>query len=350
MFLLDSLLRRFVSVGTLTVIDPHGQTTVYAGAPGPIVTVRLKDPSLAWKLFINPELHAGEAYMAGTLVVEHGTIRDFLTLFALNSGNLRSHPVQQFVRTGMKKIKRLQQRNTLKASRSNVRHHYDLSNAFYKLWLDEGMNYSCAYFAQANDTLEQAQQNKLRHIAAKLDVKPGQQVLDIGCGWGGMALYLAENLNANVLGVTLSQQQLDHARNSAKERGLDARVRFELMDYRHVQGTFDRIVSIGMFEHVGVQYFPAFFGSIKTLLKDDGLALVHSIGRKAGPGQTGAWVRRHIFPGGYSPALSETLVAIEKSGLWVTDIEILRLALCKNPGRMGAAFPGAEAHNRDNDG
>jgi cyclopropane-fatty-acyl-phospholipid synthase len=229
----------------------------------------------------------------------------------------------------MKKVKRLRQRNTAKASSANVRHHYDLSNDFYRLWLDEDMHYSCAYFSSAADTLEQAQQNKLRHIVSKLDLKPGHRVLDIGCGWGGMALYLAAVADVEVLGVTLSQEQLALAQERARARGLERRVRFELKDYRHVQGSFDRIVSVGMFEHVGVQYFGEYFGTIRKLLADDGLALVHSIGRKGGPGQTGAWVRRYIFPGGYSPALSETLTAIEKSGLWVTDIEILRLHYAK---------------------
>jgi cyclopropane-fatty-acyl-phospholipid synthase len=323
--LLNSLLKRFVRRGSLTVTDARGHTSTYAGGEGPQVAVRLKDPSLSWKLFVNPELHAGEAYMNGTLAIEQGTIRDFLTLFALNSGNLRSHPLQQLLRGTMKRAKRLKQRNTTNAASANVRHHYDLSNDFYRLWLDKDMHYSCAYFISEDDTLEQAQQNKLRHIAAKLDLKPGQRVLDIGCGWGGMALYLAAVADVEVIGVTLSKEQLALAQKRARERGLDKRVRFELMDYRHVQGPFDRIVSVGMFEHVGVQYFAEYFGAISRLLKDDGIALVHSIGRKAGPGQTGAWIRRYIFPGGYSPALSETLAAVERSGLWVTDIEILRL-------------------------
>jgi cyclopropane-fatty-acyl-phospholipid synthase len=326
---LDSLLKRFVQRGSLTVTDSRGRSSTYSGGEGPRVAMRLTDPSLSWKLFVNPELHAGEAYMNGTLVIEKGTIRDFLTLFALNSGNLRSHPLQQLVRGTMKRLKRFKQRNTAKASSANVQHHYDLSNDFYRLWLDQDMHYSCAYFADEDDTLEQAQQNKLRHIAAKLDLKPGQRVLDIGCGWGGMALYLAAVADVEVVGVTLSKEQLALAQERAKARGLDKRVRFELMDYRHVEGPFDRIVSVGMFEHVGVQYFGEYFGTISKLLKDDGIALVHSIGRKAGPGQTGAWVRRYIFPGGYSPALSETLAAVEKTGLWVTDIEILRLHYAK---------------------
>jgi cyclopropane-fatty-acyl-phospholipid synthase len=328
-YLLDQLLKRVIKTGVLTVIDVAGVAHLYGNPGGPTATVRLKDKSLYFKLFTNPELHAGEAYMNGTLVVEEGTLRDFLTLFATNRGALRGHPVQRLVRGTMKKLKRLKQRNTVSASGANVRHHYDLSNDFYMLWLDEDMHYSCAYFTTPDDTLEQAQQNKLRHIAAKLDLKPGMRVLDIGCGWGGNALYLAKATGAEVLGITLSKEQYELARQKAEQRGLSHRVRFELIDYREVQGTFDRVVSIGMFEHVGIQQFETYFKKISDLLAPDGLAVVHSIGRKGGPGQTGAWIRRYIFPGGYSPALSETLTAVEKSGLWVTDIEILRLHYAK---------------------
>jgi cyclopropane-fatty-acyl-phospholipid synthase len=324
-FLLDQLLRRIIRNGVLTVVDAGGVSHAYGTEGLPHVAIRLKDKSLHHKLFTNPELHAGEAYMNGTLVIEHGTLRDFLTLFAMNRETLRRHPMQKLVRGSMKKLKRWKQRNSEAASSANVRHHYDLSNNFYKLWLDSDMHYSCAYFAKPDDTLEQAQQNKLRHIAAKLDLKTGQRVLDIGCGWGGNALYLAKVADVEVLGITLSTEQHAFATERAKQRGLEKRVRFELIDYRQVQGPFDRIVSIGMFEHVGIQQFDTYFTKIRDLLTPNGLALVHSIGRKGGPGQTGAWVRRYIFPGGYSPALSETLAAVERAGLWTTDIEILRL-------------------------
>ena len=329
MYLLDKMLSRAVEVGRLEVIDASGARHVYEGTPGSRVVVRLKDPKAQQKLLLNPELYVGEAYMDGQLVIEEGSLRDFLTLFADNRTSFRGQPHQKLVRGITKKLKRFIQRNTVTRSRENVRHHYDLSNAFYRLWLDQDMLYSCAYFSSADDTLEQAQQNKLRHIAAKLDLKPGQRVLDIGCGWGAMALYLAKIADVKVVGITLSTEQLALAREQAKQRGLDDRVSFELMDYREVQGQFDRIVSVGMFEHVGVAQFEVYFRKIKDLLTDDGLALVHSIGRKGGPGQTGAWVRRYIFPGGYSPALSETLQSIERCGLWVTDIEILRLHYAK---------------------
>jgi cyclopropane-fatty-acyl-phospholipid synthase len=344
MRLLDGLLKQFVAVGTLEVTDAGGIRHSYVGTATPHIAIRLTDTSLDRKLFLNPELHAGEAYMNGTLVIERGTIRDFLTLFALNNGRLRNHPIQRIVRGAMKKLKRLRQRNSATASRANVRHHYDLSNDFYRLWLDDDMNYSCAYFANDDDTLERAQQRKLRHIASKLDLKPGQRILDIGCGWGGMALYLAAQADVQVLGVTLSTEQLALARQRAAERGLSDRVKFELIDYRAVTGTFDRVVSIGMFEHVGVTHFDDYFRTIKRLLTADGLALVHSIGRKAGPGQTGAWVRRYIFPGGYSPALSETLAAVEKTGLWVTDIEILRLHYAKTLAEWERRF---QTHRHD---
>jgi cyclopropane-fatty-acyl-phospholipid synthase len=329
LFLLNTMLSRAITTGRLEIVDAAGARHIYEGKPGSQVTVRLNDASLHQKLFLNPELHVGEAYMDGRLTLERGSIRDLLTLFAENRTGFRGHPLQKLLRGSAKKVKRLLQRNSVKKSRENVRHHYDLSNAFYKLWLDRDMVYSCAYFSSPDDTLEQAQQNKLRHIAAKLDLKPGQRILDIGCGWGAMALYLARVADVSVVAVTLSTEQLAFAREEAKRRGLADRVSFELIDYREVKGPFDRIVSVGMFEHVGVQQFDAYFNKIKELLTEDGVALVHSIGRKGGPGQTGAWVRRYIFPGGYSPALSETLQAIERSGLWVTDIEILRLHYAK---------------------
>jgi cyclopropane-fatty-acyl-phospholipid synthase len=325
MFLIDQMMRRMVRIGTLKVIDAGGKEHLYAGTPSPSATVRINDPKLYLNLFFNPELYAGEAYMDGTLVVEQGSLRDFLTVFALNRNALRSQPWQRNLRKLRKTLRRLYQRNTAEKSRKNVAHHYDLSNDFYKLFLDKDMSYSCAYYTSPDNTLEVAQENKLRHIAAKLDLKPGQRVLDIGCGWGAMAIYIAEHYNVEVLGVTLSVEQHALATRRAIERGLSERVRFELRDYRDVKGPFDRIVSIGMFEHVGLNHFDEFFQKVAELLPSDGVALLHSIGRKGGPGTTGAWIRKYIFPGSYPPALSETMPAIERAGLWTTDIEILRL-------------------------
>jgi cyclopropane-fatty-acyl-phospholipid synthase len=330
MQLLKTLLTRFVQVGTLLVVDVDGKSHVFTGpTPGPKVGIRLLDRKLYRTLFIHPELHAGEAYMDGTLVMEGCTIREFLEFSEINGNNLRKYPLQKILQKGLKGIRKLHQRNDAKSARAHVHHHYDLSNELYKSFLDKDMHYSCAYFVNDKHSLEVAQQDKLRHIAAKLDLKPAQRVLDIGCGWGGMALYLAAVANVEVLGVTLSTEQLALARQRAKERGLEKRVKFELMDYRDVEGTFDRIVSVGMFEHVGIVHYDEFFRKVRELLKPDGVALLHSIGRKSGPGTTGAWVRKHIFPGGYSPALSEVMASVERSKLWVTDIEILRLHYAK---------------------
>lgn len=329
MRLLDHAMRRFVRTGTLNVIDADGKLHVFAATPTPRVTIRLKDRRLHRDLFFNPELRTGEAYMDGTLVIEEGTLRDLLTLYALNRTHLRALPLQKALRNATRALRRFYQRNPAATSRKNVAHHYDLSNELYQLFLDTDLNYSCAYFISPDDTLEVAQQNKLRHIASKLALKPGQKVLDIGSGWGGMAMYLAKAADVEVTGVTLSVEQHALATSRATERGLSDRVRFELKDYRHVTGKFDRIVSVGMFEHVGIGHYDEFFGKISELLTDDGVALLHSIGRKGGAGSTGAWVRKYIFPGGYSPALSETFPAIERASLWATDIEIWRLHYAK---------------------
>lgn len=325
MKLLGHAMRRFVRTGTLRIIDADGVRHEFAASASPAVTVRLTDRRLHRDLFINPELRTGEAYMDGTLVIEEGSLRDLLTLYALNRSGLRRQPVQKTLRRFYKRFRNFYQRNTLARSRQNVAHHYDMSNEVYKLFLDEDLNYSCAYFLSPDDSIATAQRNKLRHIAAKLMLKPGQKVLDIGSGWGGMAMYLAEHAGVDVTGVTLSVEQQALATKRAAERGLSDRVRFLLKDYREVTGKFDRIVSVGMFEHVGIGQYPTFFKKVSELLADDGVALLHSIGRKSGPGATGAWIRKYIFPGGYSPALSETMSAVEGASLWVTDIEIFRL-------------------------
>ena len=324
MRLLNSMLSRFVKCGTLRVVDAHGKVHIHQGGPGPEVTVRFTDPKLPGSLFFKPELRAGEAYMDGTLVVEEGGIRGLLLLFALNRGNLRGQPLQRCLNFARWAFRALQQWNPPRRARAHVAHHYDLSNDLYRLFLGDDLIYSCAYFLKPDETLEDAQRNKLRHVAAKLDLRPGQRVLDIGCGWGAMAFYLAEIAEVEVVGITLSTYQQTLATQRAEARGLGDRVRFELKDYRDVTGRFDRIVSIGMFEHVGVLNYPVFFNTLADLLADDGVALLHSIGGMAGPGATGPWFRKYIFPGGYAPALSETLISVERAGLWVTDIEVLR--------------------------
>lgn len=319
------MMSRFVKVGQLTIIDADGNHHLHGPGGKPRATIRLTDKTLYRTLFLNPELKAGEAYMDGTLICEEGGIRDLLKVFLHNRGGLRSHPIQKVLNRTLKKLKKLHQRNKKSNARTNVQHHYDLSNDFYRLFLDEDLQYSCAYWPSLDITLEEAQRLKKKHIAEKLCLKPGQTVLDIGCGWGGMAIYLAQNYDVKVVGATLSNEQLSLGRERVKELGLEDKVDLRLVDYRDLDQNFDRIVSVGMFEHVGVAHYEEYFSKIKSLLTEDGIALVHSIGRKGGPGTTGAWIRKYIFPGGYSPALSETFAEIEKAKLWVTDCEILRL-------------------------
>ena len=325
MFPLSHMMKSFVRVGTLKVIDAGGRVHVFSGAPGPNVTMRLSDKSLYHKLVFNPELNAGEAYMDGRLTFEDSTLRDFLTLISINRISLGSYPVQKVLRRVSRFFKRFQQANPIGKAQQNVAHHYDLGNEFFRLFLDEGMQYSCAYFLSDDDTLEQAQRNKLRLLAAKLDLSPGLRVLDIGCGWGELALYLAAVSDVEVVGVTLSKEQYERAQSRAQSAGMGDRVRFELKDYREVAGRFDRIVSVGMFEHVGVHHYGEFFAKINDLLDDDGIALIHSIGHMSPPGTASPWLRKYIFPGAYSPALSEVFDAVERNSLWVTDLEILRL-------------------------
>lgn len=330
MKLLAPLMRRFVSSGRLTIIDHLDNRHEFGPGGEPSATIRLTDPSLYRKLFFNPELYAGEAYMNGTLIVEDGGIRRFLEVFAHNRDGLRKGPVRQRIKTLQKTFRKTMQRNKRDASSKNVEAHYDLSNDLYRLFLDPDMQYSCAYWPTdikplADITLEEAQLAKKRHIAAKLRLEPGQRVLDIGCGWGGMAMHLAKEHDVSVVGVTLSHDQYALARHRVEAAGLQDKVDIRLQDYRDCKGPFDRVVSVGMFEHVGVGHFEEYFSKIRDVLTDDGCALVHSIGRKGGPGTTGKWIRKYIFPGGYSPALSETFATIEKAGLWVTDMEILRL-------------------------
>ena len=320
--LLQRLLDALVVTGTLTLIDAKGKRHSASGAPGPEVTLRLHDPALNRSLFFDPTLRAGEAYMDGSLTVEDGDIYDFLALAVMNLGQR-----ELWSKHGLWRplTRRIAQANTQAKSRHNVAHHYDLSDTLYDLFLDRDRQYSCAYYASPEDSLESAQDNKKRHIAAKLVLKPQSRVLDIGSGWGGLALYLAQVSDAHVTGVTLSAEQLEVAQARAKESALTERVEFRLQDYRDVSGCFDRIVSVGMFEHVGVGHYREFFDKAHDLMSEDGVMLLHTIGRSFGPGATSPWLRKYIFPGGYVPALSEVFPAIERAGLYVTDIEILRL-------------------------
>ncbi|HML43882.1 MULTISPECIES: SAM-dependent methyltransferase [Hyphomicrobium] len=339
MFPLSHMMKSFVRVGTLKVIDAEGRTHVFGGrAPGPDVTMRLTDPTLYRSLFFNPELAAGEAYMDGRMSFENSTLRDFLTLFSVNRLSLGSYPLQKVLRSVSRGLKRFQQANPIGKAQQNVAHHYDIGNDFYRLFLDRGMQYSCAYFTSDDNTLEEAQQNKLRLIASKLDLKPGQKVLDIGCGWGDMGLYLGRMADVQVVGVTLSKEQCKLANEKAKALGLADRVRFELRDYRDLTDRFDRIVSVGMFEHVGVHHYGEYFAKVNELLTDTGVMLLHSIGHMSPPGTASPWLRKYIFPGAYSPALSEVFTAVEQNSLWVTDLEFLRLHYAKTLAHWESRF------------
>jgi len=323
--ILSRLLEKTVRVGHLEVIDATGKRHVFSGAPGPQATIRLHKRSLHHKLYLGPELYVGEAYMDGTLTIEKGSLTSLLDIMAANQQYAMSDPVHAALARLSQFFRGWQQYNPIRRSRAHVAHHYDLPDRLYDLFLDADRQYSCAYFKNPDDDLETAQRNKLRHIAAKLLLEPGQRVLDIGSGWGGLALHLANEWGGEVTGLTLSSEQLKIAKQRARDTGLADQVDFQLRDYREQTGTFDRIVSVGMFEHVGVNHYPEFFSTVNKLLADDGVCLLHSIGRMSGPSATCAWIRKYIFPGGYSPSMSETLAAIEKSGLWVTDIEVLRL-------------------------
>jgi len=325
MYLLSHMLKGFVQTGTLNVFDVDGKHHVFSGRQGPEVTFRLHDKALYTKLFFNPEMGAGEGYMNGTLTFEDCSLEDFLGFFSINRLALGSYPLQAFLRKISRNFRSLQQYNPVGKAQENVAHHYDLSNDFYKLFLDEDMQYSCAYFKHEKETLEQAQLNKKRHLASKLLIEPGQRILDIGSGWGGLALYIATLADVEVVGVTLSKEQYDLSVQRAKTLGLNDRVQFKLQDYRQVEGTFDRIVSVGMFEHVGVQHYGEFFRKIYDLLTDSGVGLIHSIGHMSPPGTASPWLRKYIFPGAYSPAMSEVFTALELNSLWATDIEILRV-------------------------
>jgi len=326
MFPLSHMMKSFIRKGRLTVIDAAGKRHVFEGTPGPEVTMRLTDPKLYRSLVFNAELAAGEAYMDGTMRFEEGsTLRDFLTLFSVNRLSLGKYPIQKLLRAIKMRFRKRQQSNRKGQAQQNVAHHYDVGNDFYRLFLDENMLYSCAYFRRPEETLEQAQRNKLRLLAAKLGLKPGMKVLDIGCGWGDLALYLAALENVEVLGVTLSKEQQALATERARMAGLSNRVRFELKDYRDVTGPFDRIVSVGMFEHVGVHHYDEFFAKLNALMPDDGVAVLHSIGHMSPPGMASPWLRKYIFPGAYSPALSEVFEVVEQNSLWVTDLEFLRV-------------------------
>jgi cyclopropane-fatty-acyl-phospholipid synthase len=326
--LLSNLLEKFVKNGTLHLYDASGQLHTFGGKlPGPVVTARINQRGLETKLFLNPELGAGEAYMDGALTFEEGSaIQDLLLLFSVNRSGLAAHGSQKILRKLWRGLRRWQQANPVGTAAKHARHHYDIATEVYRLFLDEDLQYSCAYFRDpARDTLEEAQRYKLIHATTKLQLEPGMTVVEIGSGWGGFAIHLAGRTGAHVMGINVSPEQIRVANERAKVAGVANLVEFRELDYRQVEGSFDRVVSVGMMEHVGISHFDEYFAKIRSLLKDDGFAFIHCIGRMSPPGTTGPFIRKYIFPGAYVPALSEVFAATERNGLWVADVEVLRL-------------------------
>ncbi len=348
MAVLDPILKRLIRNGTLGVIDWRGKATLYGDGTGNRVTIRLKNRTTAFRLIFNPQLAVGEAYMDGTLTIEEGTLFDFLDVCMRNIGlKPITYPLSGITERIRTWLRRIDQFNPASRSQANVAHHYDLSDTLYDLFLDSDRQYSCAYVMSEDDTIEDAQAQKKRHIAAKLLIQPDHRVLDIGSGWGGLGLYLGDISGADVTGLTLSKEQHAVSNERAKKAGVSDRVRFKLLDYRAEPQTYDRIVSVGMFEHVGVNHFDEYFQKIAGALKEDGIALIHAIGRADGPGHTNPWIAKYIFPGGYCPALSEVIPAIEKAGLLVTDIEILRLHYAETLRMWRERFDANRAKIRD---
>ncbi|PKP84338.1 MAG: SAM-dependent methyltransferase [Alphaproteobacteria bacterium HGW-Alphaproteobacteria-2] len=325
----NSLLHRFLTAlirrGDLTLIYPDGTTHRYGDGSGPPVRGALHGNDIVRRLLLNPDLAAGEGYMDGLLTIEGDDLYAFMSMIKNMNGKGRNPALRRIVK-GLRRFKRrMVQYNPAPKAQKNVAHHYDLSGELYELFLDPDKQYSCAYFRRPEASLEEAQIDKKAHIARKLLIKPGMRVLDIGCGWGGMGLTLAREHGAHVVGVTLSKEQHAVATRRAKEAGLADRVEFRIQDYREVTGRFDRIVSVGMFEHVGVPHYHEYFAKVRELLAPDGVALIHTIGRMGPPGATNPWIAKYIFPGGYVPAMSEVTTVVEKEALMITDVEVLRL-------------------------
>ena len=315
------LFERYIKKGQLKVVFPDGREQTF-GEGSPTATWAIRSKSALGKMLSHPQLNLGETYIDGGWDVEEGSLHDLVTLLRVNLEAAMSEKQGSLV-SGL--LGAFQKVNTLASSRRNVSHHYDLDESLFRAFLDENMHYSCAYFEHEDATLEEAQNAKARHICAKLNLREGQKVLDIGCGWGGLALYLAEHAGVQVKGVTLSKEQLRVARAEVEKRGLGNRVQFELQDYREVSETFDRIVSVGMFEHVGKAHYPTFFEQLSKRLKRGGAALLHTIGSTTPPSPINPWIRRHIFPGGYIPSFSDLAPKVESSAVELTDLEVLRL-------------------------
>jgi len=326
MSLIGKLVDKLLTTGSITLLRPGKAPETFGRGGGRHLTVRFTDSKVAWDIATNPRLKLGEAYMDGRVIIEDGTILDLLELIVGANRWEDKGAGRKAMRKGKKRFAKLFRRNNPLRARRNVAHHYDLKDELYELFLDGDKQYSCAYFTDPNNSLEQAQADKKAHIAAKLALKPGQRVLDIGCGWGGMALYLHKVAGVDVLGVTLSEHQLKIARERTAAAGVSDHVKFELIDYRHLDDTFDRIVSVGMFEHVGAKHYDEFFDKCRRLLKPDGVMLLHTIG-KLGRVSDGPdpFTDKYIFPGYHLPSLSQMTASSEKAHLIASDVENLRL-------------------------
>ena len=297
------------------------------GKPKKDIPIKLKilDKSLHYKLLLLPDLYLGEAYTNGSAVIENGSITDFLEIAMKNIGRGETNIYAKTIKKVFGTYRYLTNFNFINRSKSNVAHHYDISEKLYDLFLDENRQYSCAYFKNDNDSLETAQKNKMNHIIKKLNLKNNQKVLDIGSGWGTLAIEIAKQSKCEVTGITLSENQLKYSQNKVKELNLENQVNFKLMDYRELNEKFDRVVSVGMFEHVGRKFYGKYFEKVSNLLADDGLALIHTIGSVMTPRDPHPWITKYIFPGGYTPSLSEVAKPIERSGLIISDMEVLRM-------------------------
>jgi len=319
-------LRKLIKDDGFELVDANSKSYII-GKPKNENPIKLKilDKSLHWKLLINPDLYFGESYMDGSIIIENGTLTDFLDIALKNVGRQPTNTATNILGRFRRIYRYFTNFNLIGKSKENVAHHYDISEKFYDLFLDEKRQYSCAYFKNEDDTLEEAQNNKIDHIIRKLNLKPNQRVLDIGCGWGTLAIDIAKKTQCEVVGITLSENQLEYAKLKAKEMNLENQVEFRLADYRQLNEKFDRVVSVGMFEHVGRKFYKKYFSKVFDFLNEDGVALIHTIGSINPPRGPQPWITKYIFPGGYTPSLSEVSLPIEESGLIVSDLEVLRI-------------------------
>ena len=323
---LARFLNKIFKKGGFIFIDANGnQFIIGTPASEQPIKVKILDKKLHYKLLFHPDLYLGEAYTDGQLIIENGTLTDFLDLALMNIGRSEFNIISYLINKFIGSYRYLTNFNFIKKSKMNVSHHYDISDDLYDLFLDPKRQYSCAYFKNDDDSLETAQNNKIQHIIKKLNIKPNQKILDIGCGWGSLAMDIAKSAQCEVTGITLSENQFNYCVKKAKELNLENQLTFKLMDYRELNEKFDRIVSVGMFEHVGRKFYNKFFKQIDNLLDKDGVSLIHTIGSVNPPRDPHPWITKYIFPGGYTPSLSEVTTPIEKAGLIVSDIEVLRL-------------------------